>query len=264
MKKGEASGSGRFDPVSRLTALLRKILNDVDQSVKVLKEAVDGSQLPYIQGGDGDIKLAAMYLRDLGLPNDGKRLQGEYWQLCNKCIDEWLSGMADGESQELDREQLTELFGQFPGREGPNDPNVAGRKVAILGLAVQFSDYLSGLIRAVEPSETPGNIGTSEHGSHRAASTTPAADPPNPERLLEKCKPSERQAYFSFKLAEAKAERRLEDQEAYDRLKEVNWTVDSIGVLADYKLPGFPTWARQLREARKATNERKYTPRTHK
>lgn len=85
---------------------------------------------------------------------------------------------------------------------------------------------------------------------------------------LKRCKPSERKAYYSFKLAEVKAERRLEDREAYDLLNDLLADEDSntqfTGELADYKLPSFDTWARQLRAARKAVSERKYTPRTHK
>lgn len=42
MKKSEAPISGRFDPAARLTALLRKIRDDVDRSVNVLKEACGG------------------------------------------------------------------------------------------------------------------------------------------------------------------------------------------------------------------------------
>jgi hypothetical protein len=42
MKKSEAPISGRFDPSARLTALLRKIRDDVDRSGNVLKEACGG------------------------------------------------------------------------------------------------------------------------------------------------------------------------------------------------------------------------------
>jgi hypothetical protein len=265
MKKSEAPISGHVDPATRLTALLRKILDDVGRSVNVLKEAVEGSQLPFVQGDDGDIELAAMYLRDLGFPNDGERLHREYLRLCNKCIDEWLVAMADGESQELHRDQLIELFGQFPRSEGPSDPNVANRKVANLGFAVQFSDYLSGLISSVNASEKRRPSGTPEGGLH---GEPPTPDPTTPKCTLEKCKPSELKAYYSYKLAEERAERRLEDREAYDLLDELLADEDSIeqftGELTDYKLPSFGTWSRQLRTARSATKERKYTPRTHK
>jgi hypothetical protein len=101
-----------------------------------------------------------------------------------------------------------------------------------------------------------------------ACSQLPTAANVENVESLEQCKPSERQAYYSYKLAEARAERRLEDREAYDLLDELLADEDSIeqftGELTDYKLPSFGTWSRQLRTARRATNERKYTPRTHK
>lgn len=83
-------------------------------------------------------------------------------------------------------------------------------------------------------------------------------------KSLEACEPAERKAYYSFKLAEAVAERRLEDREAYDLLIDGDLSEHFTGELADYKPPSFATWARQLRTTRKATNERKYTPRTHR
>ncbi len=86
----------------------------------------------------------------------------------------------------------------------------------------------------------------------------------NSAKSLESIKPSERLAYYSYKLAEAKAVRRLEDREAYDLLSENDLSEYFVGDLEDYQLPAFGTWARQLRTARKATNERKYTPRTHR
>jgi hypothetical protein len=179
MKKSEAPISGHFDPAARLTALLRKILDDIGRSVDVLKEAVEGRQLPYVQGNDGDIELAAMYLRDLGLPNDGERLHREYLRLYNKCIDEWLVAMADGESQEFHRDQLIELFGQFPRSEDPSDPTVADRKAAILGIAVQFSDYLSGLISSVNASEKREPRGIPKDGLRGEPSTPTGAETNN-------------------------------------------------------------------------------------
>lgn len=155
MEMSEAPISDRFNQAVRLTGLLRKILDDVHRSIKVLEEAVEGSSLPYVQVDHGDIELAEMYLRDLGFKNDGKHLYRAFWKLRNKCIYEWLAAIADGESQEFHRNQLIELFGEFPVREGPNDPTLADRKVAILGFALQFSDYLSGLISSVNASENP-------------------------------------------------------------------------------------------------------------
>lgn len=249
MTKSETPISGRLDPTVRLTALLRKILDDLGRSIEDLKGASKQSELPFLHVNNTDIELVSKYLDDLCFTNDGKRLHHEYLRLSNKCIDEWLASIANGGSQELQRDQLVELFGEFPITNGPNDPAEADRRVAILGLAVQFSDYLSGLISAVEPSNS---------------STTSDDETVRSEDLLEICKPSERKAYLSFKLAEAKTGRRLQDREAYNFLTEVDWSEHGTKELSDYKLPSFVTWVRQLRTARAATNERKYSPRTHK
>ena len=76
--------------------------------------------------------------------------------------------------------------------------------------------------------------------------------------------PAVRKAYLAFQYAESKVERALEDREGYDWLKENSIDQDKgdVGELADYTLPAFDTWSRQLREARKALGEQKYTPRT--
>jgi hypothetical protein len=86
---------------------------------------------------------------------------------------------------------------------------------------------------------------------------------PAREAVLRKLEPADRTAYFSFQYAETKAEKRLEDQEAYRLLKEEGIPTDKgdLGELTDYCLPSFDTWSRQLRNARKALGERKYTPR---
>ncbi|MCA9119319.1 MAG: hypothetical protein H6822_06230 [Planctomycetaceae bacterium] len=65
-------------------------------------------------------------------------------------------------------------------------------------------------------------------------------------------------AYLAFLYAEAIAERRLEDKEAYDWLRENGIEDPELG---DYVLPAFDTWTRYLRAARKATGEQKYTSR---
>ncbi len=80
---------------------------------------------------------------------------------------------------------------------------------------------------------------------------------------LHACKPSERQAYYSFLLAQAMTETRLEDREAWKILLERDWSEHFTNELAGYGLPEkYSTWSRQLRAARKATGEQKYTRRT--
>ena len=57
--------------------------------------------------------------------------------------------------------------------------------------------------------------------------------------------------------------KRLEDHQAYNWLKENKIDTDKgdAGELADYTLPAFDTWSRQLRNARKVLGEQKYTRR---
>ena len=90
------------------------------------------------------------------------------------------------------------------------------------------------------------------------------ADPTNEGGRVEKIRnlrPAARKAYFAFKAAELKAERRLEDQEAFDILKEEGIPEGDQGELTDYQLPDKETWCRYLRLARRALGEQKYTRR---
>jgi hypothetical protein len=84
------------------------------------------------------------------------------------------------------------------------------------------------------------------------------------DELIHGMKRSVRLAYLTFTYAESKAEKRLEDAEAYALLKEKGIPGDAgeCGELTGYSLPPFVTWARQLREARKALGEQKYTRRS--
>jgi len=72
-----------------------------------------------------------------------------------------------------------------------------------------------------------------------------------------------RQAYLAFKLAEAKTEKELKDDEAYAYLDEHGIPKDAgeLGELTDYELPGLDNWKRNLRTARSGLGEQKYTPR---
>lgn len=72
-----------------------------------------------------------------------------------------------------------------------------------------------------------------------------------------------RQAYLGFELAETMSGRRLEDREAYEYIhgNGLPEKAGHLGELNDYELPVFDTWARYLREARKALGEQKYNRR---
>ena len=91
--------------------------------------------------------------------------------------------------------------------------------------------------------------------------TEPGADR---EELIQGMKRSVRLAYLGFAYAESKAGKRLADQEAYQLLAEEGIPGDAgdRGELTEFRLPSFITWARQLRDARKALCEQKYTRRS--
>ncbi|MFL5341880.1 MAG: hypothetical protein ACJ8F7_17175, partial [Gemmataceae bacterium] len=95
---------------------------------------------------------------------------------------------------------------------------------------------------------------------------TTASDPANgPDRaaILKGLAPAVRLAYLAFSYAESKKGRCLQDRDAYEFLTDEGIPDDAgdKGDLADYRLPAFDTWSRYLREARKALDEGKYSPR---
>jgi len=76
-------------------------------------------------------------------------------------------------------------------------------------------------------------------------------------------------AYYALGWAEYKTEERLTDQRAYDWLKENGMPDEEDNAelareFGDYKLPSFPTWSRQVRNARKVLGKQKYTKRGDK
>jgi len=90
-----------------------------------------------------------------------------------------------------------------------------------------------------------------------------AAATPSRDEVLKQLTPARRKAYFGFVLAEQQTEAPLQDRAAYDLLAKVDFSKDDdqLEKLADYELPTFATWGRQLRVARKALGEQKNTPR---
>jgi hypothetical protein len=74
---------------------------------------------------------------------------------------------------------------------------------------------------------------------------------------------NQRLAYMAFQHAESCAGKSLKDKEAYEILHENGVSPDKgdLGELEGYKLPGYDTWARYVREARKALGEQKYSRR---
>jgi hypothetical protein len=143
--------SQELDASPRLIFLLRKIRDGLAQSLDSIKQGVtaaDGT-LPHLQVDGQDVKEAAICLRDAGLKHAGLRLAREFDQLQNRCMDEWLAAMADGEFKE-DRDKLVELFGSFP-----NDSVVEDRMVAIAGCAAQLAEFVGELVDSQPPAVEP-------------------------------------------------------------------------------------------------------------
>jgi hypothetical protein len=81
--------------------------------------------------------------------------------------------------------------------------------------------------------------------------------------VVPQLEPAIRLAYLSFAYAESKAQRRLEDQEAYAILEDsISRDADDLEELSSYSVPTFDTWSRYLREARNTLGEQKYTRRS--
>jgi len=114
------------------------------------------------------------------------------------------------------------------------------------GQAVQPAESVDDSPSAMQPKRNTGGGEANERDEKLAA-----------------LQPAERKAYFAFLAAEAQVGGRLEDREAYDRLQEHGLpdNAGDLGALADYSLPAFDTWSRQLRAARNAVGEQKYTRR---
>ncbi|MDY0165273.1 MAG: hypothetical protein RBS80_01935 [Thermoguttaceae bacterium] len=73
-------------------------------------------------------------------------------------------------------------------------------------------------------------------------------------------------AYYAYKYAETRLGRRQKDREAWEYLREhgIDDEKGDAGELAEWRLPSFDTFARNLRTARAYFGERKYTPRNAK
>ena len=84
------------------------------------------------------------------------------------------------------------------------------------------------------------------------------------EAVLRDLKPSVRKAYLAFQYAETMNERRLEDRDAYNWLRDngIDQGKGDLGELTDYEPRlSFATWGRQVREARGRLGEQKHTRR---
>jgi hypothetical protein len=125
------------------------------------------------------------------------------------------------------------------------------------GMSLQ--DLATTLKEAVTTPEPADLLKSDEHGDSDATPET--VTQPSRDVLLRRMEPAARLAYLAYCYAEAKVERRLEDREAFDWLKENGFDEDA-GELVEYQLPrALDTWTRQLRSARNLLGEQKYTRR---
>jgi hypothetical protein len=154
----------------------------------------------------------------------------------------------------------------------PGDPQLPNGLV-VDGLDTETDDVLRALRRlqalaglprvttggeAIESGDPTNRSGGLDNSKDTAAAEAEAeGEGQDPVRGVTR---APRLAYRAFDAAQRRAERELEDREAYDLLKEEGMPEED-GALADYLLPAFDTWARYLRVARKALGEQKYSPR---
>lgn len=118
------------------------------------------------------------------------------------------------------------------------------------------------------PSDKSGPAAVDERTDDEGKATNVGADaqqlsPKQQKVVLKQLSPAKRKAYFSYQYAESKAGKKLQDNEAWKLLKDQGLSddADDLGELTDYRIPAFDTWSRQLRKARNALGEQKYTPR---
>jgi len=112
------------------------------------------------------------------------------------------------------------------------------------------------------PGDRERRGGKEPEGCQRAEEAKNAKLPKG--KTLEALELAVRKAYLAFQYAETKKERRLQDKEAWEFLKENGLDEKGdLGEMTDYNLPAFDTWSRQVREARKHLNESKYRTGRH-
>lgn len=167
---------------------------------------------------------------------------------------------------EADITRVRKLLPDCPTPEHPPWDDVGARLVAAghspSDLAAMHPVALLTLLESAAAARTPAATAPGPTGGEGKAGAVTRESDPNRYAALDKLTLACRQAYFAFLYAEAKKERRLEDREAYDWIREYGIDEsDTFAELANYTPPAFDTWARYLRKARKATNERKYRPR---
>jgi len=148
---------------------------------------------------------------------------------------------------------------------------VVAEALASLPISEDPSDLLGEIHRealavAVASGNQDGKIGQLEGNDGASATSEGLKVRCSVERtaILQGLRPAHRKAYLAFQYAESKAGKPLQDHEAYERLEAEDFgTVkDDFSELTDYDLPCRATWTRQVRYARNAIGDQKYTRRS--
>jgi hypothetical protein len=211
-----------------------------------------------------ELEVVAGYLGTIGLKPDGD------WLLRQHDI-VYKQGYALMESEVWAvNPEGARRWGYSPHFSGETDEDRYHRRNRIRFESQRLLDHLRKLLQIVS------DVEQNELAKVNAKSTSPPKRGADHEHRLQEedssssreaqiqtMQPSIRVAYLAFTYAESKAGKKLQDQEAYKLLDEegIPEGAGSRGELTDYKLPAFDTWSRQLREARKALGEQKYSPR---
>lgn len=234
--------------VARLTAALPPLLELLEGVVNHPNE--DPNRLVILgQLADERIRPVFDCLWHLRLFGDARALVGKLRALGRYAIgpkmDEVFATIAADDPKE--REWLERTVGQFPsaedlaltaGQRAQNDHRAA----ALVRDAIEGIRQLQTMIKSVGP----------EKIEEREQNENKADEAKHLTRAL-------RRAYWSYQYAESKNGRPLKDREAYDWLTEhgIEEKKGNRGELADYELPVFDTWARQVRQARNILNDNK-------
>ncbi len=140
-------------------------------------------------------------------------------------------------------------------------PNIPPEDAAILH--TWLNDVAEDVELSVNPTGKPDKSeGIDGTGAITGQEQIPSV--PTQAAILSRLKPAVRKAYLAFQYAETMNERRLEDREAYEWLRENGFDEDKggLGELADYELPNsLENFRRYVGTARQKLGENKYTRR---
>ena len=134
---------------TRLINLLHSIREGLGKSLDSLLPS-DEDELPMFDLNNGDVTVAVLMLKDIGLHYDAIRLKRRFSKLVADCVGEWLAVIAKDETPER-REMLSQKYGTFPSSTNPNDSTVADRRLRIIARATETLRILDELIGCVNP-----------------------------------------------------------------------------------------------------------------